>query len=131
MNNKDEELQKQFDEGNFSADGVDAQAYQKVFDALKREPEYTLPVYFADRLVTLIESKEKVKEISSDKFWLGLGLFSLVISLIVALALTNFKLSFGAFRFFAGYPGLVVFGIAFILVLNWIDKRIIRKAEAF
>jgi hypothetical protein len=127
----EEELQKEFEQGNFSADGIDAQVYQKVFDALKREPEYTLPVYFADRLVTLIESKEKAKEISHDNFWLGLGLLSFVITLIVALALTNFKLSFGAFEFFAGYPGLVAFGIAFILVLNWIDRKVIRKAEAF
>ena len=131
MNNKDEELQKQLEQENFSAGGVDAQAYQKVFDVLKREPEYTLPVYFADRLVTLIESKEKSKEVSRDKFWLSLGLFSFVITLTVALALTDFKLSFGVFRFFAGYPGLVLFGIAFILMLNWIDKKIIRKVEVF
>jgi len=131
MKHEDQNLQKQFDEENFSAGGVDAQAYQKVFDVLKREPEYTLPVYFADRLVTLIESKEKSKEVSRDKFWLSLGLFSFVITLTVALALTDFKLSFGVFRFFAGYPGLVFFGIAFILLLNWIDKKIIRKVEAF
>jgi len=131
MKHEDENLQKQFESGDFSNDGIDAQAYRKVFDALKQEPEYTLPVYFADRLVTLIESKENAKEISRDNFWLGLGLFSFVIALIVALVLIDFKLSFGAFRFFAGYPGLVIFGIAFILVLNWIDKKIIRKVEAF
>lgn len=130
MNNKDEELQNQFERGDFSNEGIDAQAYQKVFGVLKREPEYTLPVYFADRLVTLIESKEKDKEVSRDNFWLGLGLFSFVITLMLALALTDFKLSWGAFRFFAGYPGLICFAIAFILFLNWIDKKIIRKAEA-
>jgi hypothetical protein len=131
MKHEDEELQKQFDEGNLLGDGVDAQAYQKVFDALKQEPEYALPVYFADRLITLIESKEKAKEVSRDNFWLGLGLFSFVIALIVALALTDFRLSFGAFQFFAGYPGLIIFAIGFILLLNWIDKKVIQKAEAF
>jgi len=131
MKNEDENLQNQLDRGDFSGEGIDAQAYQKVFDALKQEPEYILPVYFADRLVTLIESKEKVKEISRDNLWLGLGLFSFVIALIVALVLTDFKLSFGAFQFFAGYPGLVFFGIAFIALLNWVDKKIIRKVEAF
>jgi len=129
--NTDDELQKRFDEGNFSAEGIDAQAYQKVFDTLKREPEYTLPVYFADRLVTRIESKETAKEVSRDKFWLGLGLFSLVVTLIVAFALTDFKPSFGVFRFLAGYTGLAAFAVAFILLLNWIDRKIIRKAEAF
>jgi hypothetical protein len=131
MNNKDEELLNQFEGGNLPNEGIDAQAYQKVFDALKREPEYTLPVYFADRLVTLIESKEKAKEVSRDNFWLGLGLFSMVITLIVAFALTEFKVSVGIFQFFAGYPGLAVFGIAFILLLNWLDKKIVRKMEAF
>ncbi|HEV8513874.1 MAG TPA: hypothetical protein VGQ59_11385 [Cyclobacteriaceae bacterium] len=131
MKQEDENLQNQFERGDFQNEGTDAQAYQKVFDALKREPEYVLPVYFADRLITLIESKEQARGISRDNFWLGLGLFSFIITLIVALAVTDFKLSFGAFRFFAGYPGLVCFGIAFILLLNWIDKKIIRKAEAF
>ena len=131
MNNEDKDLQNQFDRGDFSNEGIDAQAYQKVFDALKQEPEYTLPVYFADRLITLIESKEKAKEISHDNFWLGLGLFSFVVALIVALVLIDFKLSFGAFQFFAGYRGLIFFGIAFIALLNWVDKKIIRKVEAF
>lgn len=131
MNNKDEELQKQIDLESISGDGVDAQAYQKVFDALTREPEYTLPVYFADRMISLIESKETAKEISRDNFWLGLGLFSFVIASIVAIVLTGFRPSFGAFQFFAGYPGLVCFGIAFVILLNWIDKKIIRKVEAF
>jgi hypothetical protein len=131
MNHTDEDLQKKFGEGNFRAEGIDAQAYQKVFDALKKEPEFTLPVYFADRLMNLIESKEKSKEISRDKFWFGLGLFSFVIALIVAFALTEFKFSVGVFHFVAGYPGLIIFGIAFIGILNWLDKKIIRKVEAF
>jgi len=131
MNDKDEDLQQQFDRGDFHAEGIEAQVYQKVFDALKREPEFTLPVDFADRLVTLVEEKERVREISRDNFWLGLGLFSMVITLIVAFALTEFKLSVGIFQFFSGYPGLVSFGTAFILLLNWIDKKIIRKIEAF
>jgi len=131
MNHKDEELQTQFEHGDFPGEGIDVQAYQKVFDALKHEPDYDLPVYFADRLVTLVESKEKAKENLRDNFWLGLGLLSFVIALIVAFALTNFILSAGAFRFLAGYRGLIIFGIAFIAMLNWADRKIIRKVEAF
>ena len=93
--------------------------------------EYELLVKGLEEANLLIEEKEKVKEISRDSFWLGLGLFSIVIALIVALVLTDFKLSFGAFQFFAGYPGLVFFGIAFIALLNWVDKKIVRKMEAF
>jgi flagellar biogenesis protein FliO len=131
MNHKDEDLQEQFDRGDFSGEEIDAQAYQKVFDALKHEPEYKLPVYFADRLVTLIESREREKEVSHDNFWLIIGLLSFVVAFVVAFTLTDFKLSAGAFQFLAGYPGLVLFGIAFILLLNWLDRKIIRKVEAF
>lgn len=131
MNRQDEELQKKFDREEFSDEEIDAQAYQKVFNALKHEPEYTLPVYFADRLITLIESKENAREVSRDNLWLGLGLVSFVIALAVALAFADFKLSVGAFQFFAGYPWLIFFGIAFILLLNWVDKKIIQKVETF
>jgi len=130
MKQGDEDLKNQFDHGDFPGEGIDAQAHQKIVDALKRE-EYTLPVYFADRLVTLIESKERAKEISRDNLWLGLGLFSMVIALVVAFVLTDFKASVGAFQFFAGHRGLIFFGIFFILVLHWVDKKILRKVEAF
>src|SRR5438105_3879139 len=114
MKPTDEELQKQFDLGNFSDEGIDSQAYQKVFDALKHEPEYSLPVDFADHVVSLVEAKEQAKETSRDNLWMGVGLCSFIIALGVAFVLTGFKVSVGAFRFLAGYPGLVAFGIAFI-----------------
>ena len=127
MNHTDEDLQKQFNRGSFSGDGIDAQAYQKIFDALKQEPGYSLPLDFADRVVSLVEAKEKAKEISPDNLWFGFGLLSFLIALVVAFALTDFKLSVGIFRFFAGYPGLVAFGITFILLLQWLDKKIFRQ----
>ena len=131
MKSSDDELQNQFDQGNYTADGIDGQAYQKVYSALKREPDYTLPVYFADRLLSRIESEEKVKETSRDNWWLGLGLLSFVIVLIVSLVLTDFQPSAGAFQFLAGHAGLISFGLGFILLLNWIDKKVIRKVRAF
>ena len=127
MNHTDEDLQKKIDRGVFSDEGIDAQAYQKVFEALKREPEYSLPTGFADHIINLVEVKEKTKEVSRDNLWFGLGLLSFIIALVVAFALTDFKLSVGAFRFFSGYPGLIVFGIAFILFLQWLDKKIFRQ----
>ena len=131
MKKADEDLQNQFDQGDYSTDGIDGQAYQKVFDALKQEPEYVLPIYFADRLLNRIESRENVKETSRDNVWLGLGLFSFIIALIISFVLTGFKISTGAFQFFGSHTGLIVFGLAFILLLNWVDKKIIRKVEAF
>ena len=131
MKTTDEDLQEQFDQEKYPEDSVDAQAYQKVFEALGRQPEYTLPVYFADRLVNLIEAKEKTKEVSRDNLWLGLGLLAFGIALVVTFVLTEFKISFGAFQFIAGNAGFIAFGLAFILMLNWVDRKIIRKVEAF
>ncbi len=131
MKTLDEGLQKQFESGIIPNDGIESHAYQKVFDALKREPEYSLPLNFADRMMALVESKEKAKEVSRDNLWLGLGISSFLIALIVAFVLTGFKFSFGAFQFFSGYYGLVIFGIGFILLLNWVDKKVVRKTQAF
>lgn len=126
MKTTDEELQRQIEKGDFSSQGIDAHAYQKVFGALKREPEYRLPLYFADRVIDLVEEKTKAKESALDKFWMGLALFAFLIGLIITFAITGFKLSVGAFLFISGYQGLVIFGAAFILLLNWIEKKIVK-----
>lgn len=127
MKSFEEELQHQEDSISPPHHEMDVHAYRKVFDALAHEPEYTLPLNFADRMVHLVEAKEHAKEISRDKFWMGLGLFAFLGGLVFAIAVTDFKISAGAFRFLAGYPGLVIFGIVFILALQWIDKKIIQR----
>ncbi len=47
MNYTDEELQQQIEQGASPNAGIDSHAYRKVFDALKRAPEYSLPFNFA------------------------------------------------------------------------------------
>jgi hypothetical protein len=126
MKNSDEELQKQIDAGMVPNDGVESQAYLKVFDALKREPDYSLPSSFADRILILVDAKEKARENTRDKLWFGLGLVPFLIATLVISVLTDFKLSAGAFRFVSGYSGLILFGVIFILGLHWIDKKLIQ-----
>ncbi len=131
MKTTDEDLQRQFDKGDFSAEGIDAQGYHKVFDALNKEPEFSLPMNFVDKMMAKIESREKSKETSRDNLWLGLGLFSFFIAFIVAAVLTGFKISVGAFEFFSSHYGLVFFGAAFIALLNWLDKKIVKKSVQY
>ena len=124
MNMQEEELQNQL-EHDLNADASeDARAYKRVFDVLKKEPDFHVSLPFADRIITLIEKREEKR----DYWWMGTGIFLSLIAMIVALALTQANWSAGVFTFFSGYPGLVAFGIAFILFLQWIDKKIIRKA---
>jgi len=123
MKHKEEDLQNQFERGDFSGEGIDAQAYQKVFDALKKEP-YHLPSHFADRVMLRIDAQESL---SKDYFWFGLGLFTLIAGACVAALLANFKLDFGTFKFISGYPGLFLFGVMFIALIHYVDKRFLSR----
>ena len=126
MTTKDEELQNQIERADSSVDGIDAYAYKKVFDALKQEPDFHLPTNFADKVVQKIEAK---KESSSDFLWFGIGIFMFAVAAIVSIVLTDFKVSFGAFKFISGYPGLFIFGLGFILFIQWLDKKLLRTRE--
>ena len=119
----DEELQNQIEQGLRNQDSDDAHAYQRVFNSLKKEPYFHVSLPFADRIVALIEKKEERK----DYWWIAAGIFLSVIALIIALALTKVNWTTGAFTFISEYYGLVLFGIAFILLLQWIDKKVVRK----
>lgn len=121
----DEELQKQVEAGNYSQQ-EDSEAYRHLFNALKKEPAFHVSLPFADRILARIDKKEEQR----DFRWLAVGIFLSVIALVVTLVLTK-AWTIGVFSFISGYPGLIVFGIAFILVLQWVDKRIIRKQTHF
>lgn len=121
----DEELQEQIERGDHS-DSKDAKAYRLVFAALRREPAFRLRTTFADRVARRAFQVEARS--SHEIVWLLLGLFSFVVALGLAMYLTGFKPSFGAFEFVSSYPGLFLFGALFVGLLQWVDKRIIRKA---
>ena len=121
--NHEEELQIQIERGLGTHDSEDALAYQRVFDSLKKEPNFHVSLPFADRLIALIEKKEERR----DYWWMAIGIFLSVIALIVVLVITKVNWTTGAFTFVSKYYGLVVFGIVFILLLQWIDKKIVKS----
>ena len=124
MNHSDEELQGKIEKGHSADSSPDARAYQRIFETLKKEP-YCVPAHFADRIVSLVEARGS--SLSKDYFWFGLGLFLFVVATIVAIVLTDFRLNFGAFKFISGYSGLLVFGAAFILLIQYLDKQLIKN----
>ena len=71
MNPADEELQRNIEKGHRIDDSLNSRAYQKVFDALKKEP-YRLPLHFADRVINHLDTQG---DLAKDYFWFGLGLF--------------------------------------------------------
>lgn len=123
MKHSEEELQNQIEQGLVTESGDDIRAYQRVFDALKKEPDYHVSLPFADRIIAIINKREEKR----DYWWIAIGIFLTVIAMIVSLALTSAHWSTGVFKFLSGYPGLVAFGIVFILLLQWVDRKIIKK----
>lgn len=126
----EEELQKNIEAGiHPDHDDLNARAYQQVFQSLKRTPDFELPFPFADRVVRLVESKHQAKSTTREYFWLGLGIFFLLIALIAAIAMTEFKFDVGFLRGMSSYGGIVIFGAAFITLLHWLDKKLINKNQ--
>src|SRR6267143_1749193 len=123
MSLSDEELQRNIEKGYPVNDTLDSKAYQKVFDALKMEP-YQLPFHFADGVIKRMEAQG---DLSKDYFWFGLGLFVFIAGAVVAAVLANFKLNLGGLKFISGYAGLFLFGLTFILLIHYIDKRFLSK----
>lgn len=126
MNEADKNLQQAIEDGHKPA-GVDAHAFQIVFSALKKEPVYRLPSTFAHRMVDKLTQLKNKKEARRDSFLFGLGIFIMMLTLIVAIVLTDFQFDLGVFTFLAGYKVLVIFGAIFLLFLNWLDARLVKK----
>lgn len=58
MKLEDEEIQNKIEQG-LAETSADAQAYLHVFKVLKKDPEFNLPIQFADRMVSLLEKKKR------------------------------------------------------------------------
>lgn len=118
-----EDLQQQAEFDHRQSD-EDVQAYKKVFEALKREPSFSVHHSFADEVVALAQKKP---ETSRDGLWMGLGIALLVITAIVVIAITGFKFEVGIFKFLSSYYRFVIFAIAFIIALHWVDRRLLKQ----
>ena len=126
----DEELQKSVESGNkFSGDDLDAKAYQEVFTHLRKKPDTNLPGDFADKIIARV-IEQKRRSSSRDFYWLAGGVFLLIVAMIVAVVLSGFKPGLGFLKGISPYAGVLVFGVAFILFLNRLEKKLLSKAES-
>ena len=126
----DEELQKSVESGNkFSGDDLDAKAYQEVFTHLRKKPDTNLPGDFADKIIARV-IEQKRRSSSRDFYWLAGGVFLLIVAMIVAVVLSGFKPGLGFLKGISSYAGVFAFGIAFIIFLNRLDKKLLPKGES-
>jgi hypothetical protein len=125
----EEEFQEDVEAGRIApSEGIDAKAYHSVFRALEREPDYALPPDFAARVASRVAA-QKEKGTSADYFWFGAGLFVLTIAFVGTVLYTGFRFDFGFLNGMSDYKGLAVFAIAFIIFLNFLDKKLIREKQ--
>lgn len=127
MNRDEEKLQEKIEANLWADDGhPDAQAYRQVFQALEKSPRYALSDAFADKVLQKVERKEK-QSLRTAYAWLAAGIALLMGGSVAAVILTGFRFEAGFLRGMANYKGLLAFGVAFVLFLHWLDKRLIHR----
>ncbi len=125
MKINENEIQERVEKGLYIDNDLDAIAYKKIFQLASTEPEFYLSPQFADRVLAKIELADK-KSAAREMHWLYFGIGILLVGAVVGSIMIGFKPSFGAFKFLASYPGLFFFGVAFILLIQWVDKKLVR-----
>jgi hypothetical protein len=129
MSTYEDEIQRNLEEGKKPvSDDLDAIAYQHVFRALKKEPEFSLNTNFADQVIGAATRKRK-KNTVREYFWFGTGTLLLLVAFVTATIMTDFKLSAGIFSGLGSLKGLLIFGASFIGLLNWVDKRLLKNKQ--
>ena len=128
MNRHEEELQKKIESGELVGADLDSIAYREVFRVLSKEPKTQLPMNFSEKIIMKVLAK-KQKESARDMWWLGFGVFFLIIGFIVTAVVAGLKFELGFLKDMSSYAGLLVFGAVFILVLNWIDRKVVEKKD--
>ena len=130
MKANDEALQNEFVNGRTpNADPMEIKAYQQVFRALEKKRTFELRPGFAERTAARLVAQQEASR-SRDYFWFGAGIFFLIVAAIGTVLFTGFTLNFGFLNVMADYKGLAIFGILFIVFLNWLDKRLVIRKPA-
>jgi hypothetical protein len=126
----DEKLQHDIEAGKISQhkESPDANAYRYVFRALEKEPALMLSDSFSDKVVQKLESR--TTSVFADYFWLGIGMLLSVLTLLVAIGMTGFKLNFGFLNAMSSYKGLLVFAICLMIALHFLDKKLLKSPRA-
>ncbi len=119
---KEEELQQQAQKNQLSGNDVDSRAYHVVFDVLRREPEFRLSANFSEVVLHKISGSE-----SPLYYWVAFVMLGFVIAAGAAIILTGFKPDFGFLKHISRFTGLFVFGAGFILLLQWVDRKLVHK----
>ena len=122
----DEDMQNKISRGK-AGETADEIAYQAVFKALVKEQPVEIKTGLADRVILRLEKRNEVRKSSFDLTLAITGGLLFLIGLIASVVITGFRPDFGFLNAVADFKGLFLFGVAFIIVINIIDKQLMRK----
>lgn len=125
MKTQDEIIQEQVEKGVHDSKVVDNRAYQIVFNGVSKKPDISLSHGFTNNVIKKIQQLKEERSLRKDFIWLGIGLFAFFIATIISISITGFKFDFGTFGFINSYGGLLLFGAALIMGLQWLDKKLL------
>jgi hypothetical protein len=127
---KDEEsIQRNVEQGK-SDKSADSIAYESVFKALRSEPTSVLSTSFASSVMLKLQQQQHQKSARSEVVWAGVGIALSLLTFVAAVILTGFRPELGFLDALGGYKSVFVFGGAFIVLLQCVDKFLIRKKAA-
>jgi hypothetical protein len=126
--NDEEKLQQEAEAGKPNR-SVDAKAYQKVFEVLNREPDHTLPIYFADNVIAIVEARDRVRFTTTERVCFGLVVLILLLLLVSAVVVTGFAIDWGFLTAIGPFAPVLAFGVAMLLFFHALDKRLLKSAH--
>ena len=124
--NQEEEMQDRIANGN-TGQSQDELAYRIVFRALSKDDPANTPSDLADRVILKLEKRNVAQKSSFDLIITIMGALFFLVGLIASVMVTGFKPDLGFLMEIADFKGLFLFGIGFIIVINLIDKQLMRK----
>jgi hypothetical protein len=130
MNLHEEELQKKVESGLFNANDPDSMAYQRVFNALTKEPGINLPRNFSDKVIQRLLTKQEGRQ-TGDLIWFGIGIFVLLAGCVAATiyisAHVALKFDLGFLSDISGMKWFFVLAAMLVAIFNWLDKKLLSK----
>ena len=130
MNNDRQRIKELLNQDNeHPVSAEEAEAVTRILSVLKAEDDsIRLTEGFSETVVQRMIKKQA----RENRFgWLGyfLGIFGLIVCLVISLVAVDFTPDFGFLKNMSHYSGLFIFGTAFILILNLLEKKIFRVSS--
>jgi len=119
----DDELQEMAEQDAPQSDNQDLRAYRKLFNILGEKPIH-IPMGLEDAVIAKIELSNK-QSARRDYLWFIIGIFALIITGIVAVAMSEFRVRLNDWQreimALGTCAGLV------IIVLNTIERKLLHR----